>query len=818
MFKCLNKNKIKNFAGFFLLLGGLTFWGQIFAEFSDIDVTHPFYHAIQSLQDQGVIEGYKEPDGSRSYHSLQPVNRAEAVKIIMLAANYKIPKSNEKIFPDVNGGDWFFNYVNEAYQQKLVKGFADGLFHPAAQVTRAEFLKMTLVAFGIPAKNLEAGEDQQWFEPILDIGKKFRIIATDSEPHQSLNRGEVAEIIYRTQKVAESGFTKKYVYSGYGKASYYHSSLAGNPTASGEPYDPEALTAAHRTLPLGTRLKVKHGDKFVIVRVNDRGPYHEDRILDLSEKAFSLLAPKGAGVIEVEFEVYTDPNDEKPVVPEAVRENLSEEAQNPVVPEEVAQVVEKFRGISTETDKKKLARKTLPIFPNESVVMLVKDFFPNITMRRNFPRKYLQGSVINFSGRTKDLGHKKITVFLQQIEGKKKIGEQIKYSGKISGKNFSFPVIFDKAGTFFIGVVLDNEKKSRTETIEIVDKKDYRKFAPSEKVFLAKFAVRVLPEESTVFFDLQDTEPTDLYKFVFSQKNRQRKTLYVYGGIKTLPLKYDFFADFDEFKNLAVDMFAAESQDGRLDTQISAWKKVDFKNFQIEQAFPDTENDKIKIKNFARYFRELEKTTFNGEISRETVLEPEVFITLPNGKISSSKIRFNPTKTEFWFDVNPRDFGRYVIEINSNKGEILFNRAIYFSPKVILPIRQEERVKLTGTSRANVRFWVNSVRQEAGKKALASSLKLDDFAQKYAQQMAEQNFISHISPTEGTFANRIKRAGLNGEFGENLSFGTTLELALQGLKNSASHYQNMTSIRWRKVGIGLAKSHKGWYVVNVFGR
>ncbi len=812
------------FAGFLIL--ALAIFGNVQAKFVDVDVTHPYYHAIQSLQDEGVIEGYPEADGGRSFHALQPVNRAEAVKMIMLASHHDIPKSRrapqgggEKIFPDVNGSDWFYNFVNAAAKEKIVKGFADGQFHPSAQVTRAEFLKMTLVAFGIPAENLEATDDQQWFEPILEFGRKFRIISDEDTPHQALNRGETAEIIYRTQKVAEKNWEKKYTYSGMGKASYYHSSLAGNPTASGEPYDPEDLTAAHRTLPLGTRLKVKFRDKFVIVRINDRGPYHEDRILDLSEKAFKQLAPLKTGVLNVVFEVYTDPDDEKPEVPDAVRANLSEYAQNPAVPEAVAKVIEEFRGISKRTEKKSLLSKPQPIFPDESVPTLTKDFFPNLELRQNFPRKYLVGSVINFKGRAKELGHKKVTVFLQQFEGKKKIGEQITYSGKVSGKNFAFPVILDKPGNFFIGVVFDDDKKSRTTTIEVVNKKDYRKFAPSEAVFLNDFEVRVLPEEKTVFFDFTNLEQNDLLKLVFSQKNRKQKVLYIYGGIETLPLKYDFFAGFSEFSNLAVDLFAAESLDGTLDTQFSAWQKTSFKNFQLEKAFPDTEDERLKIENFARYFRKLEKITLHGVLNDpKTKLHPQAYITLPNGKVITTPLRFSREKTEFWFDLNPLTLGRYVIEINSDKGEILFNRAIYFSRKIVLPVMPEEMVELTGNSVANVRFWINSVRKNAGRSELISDYRLNDFAQKYANQMAEKGFISHVSPTEGTFENRIKLAGLHGEFGENLSFGTTLDLALQGLKNSASHYQNMTSIRWKKVGIGIKKGRKGWYVVNVFGR
>lgn len=75
------------------------------------------------------------------------------------------------------------------------------------------------------------------------------------------------------------------------------------PTASGEPFDPSAMTAAHKTLPLGTRLKVTNTatGKSVVVRINDRGPYVGGRCLDLSKGAFLQIAPESAGVAQVTY-------------------------------------------------------------------------------------------------------------------------------------------------------------------------------------------------------------------------------------------------------------------------------------------------------------------------------------------------------------------------------------------------------------------------------------------------------------------------------------------------------------------------------------
>jgi rare lipoprotein A len=90
-----------------------------------------------------------------------------------------------------------------------------------------------------------------------------------------------------------------------GKASYYANSLQGRRTASGEKYSKKKLTAAHLTLPLGTRVKVtnKKTGKWVIVTINDRGPYSRKYIIDLSYRAAKHLGmTQGSGHAKVVIE------------------------------------------------------------------------------------------------------------------------------------------------------------------------------------------------------------------------------------------------------------------------------------------------------------------------------------------------------------------------------------------------------------------------------------------------------------------------------------------------------------------------------------
>ena len=93
-----------------------------------------------------------------------------------------------------------------------------------------------------------------------------------------------------------------------GYATYYAQRFAGRRTANGERYDPSKLTAAHRTLPFGTMVEVRRVDgdgRTVVVRVNDRGPYVKDRVIDLSRRAAEQLGIVHDGKVRVELRPST---------------------------------------------------------------------------------------------------------------------------------------------------------------------------------------------------------------------------------------------------------------------------------------------------------------------------------------------------------------------------------------------------------------------------------------------------------------------------------------------------------------------------------
>lgn len=97
-------------------------------------------------------------------------------------------------------------------------------------------------------------------------------------------------------------------YRAEGQASYYGTRHHGMRTANGERFDQHALTAAHRTLPFGTRVKVTHlaNGRSVTVRINDRGPVSRQRLIDLSRAAAEQLGMLRQGVATVRVEALAD--------------------------------------------------------------------------------------------------------------------------------------------------------------------------------------------------------------------------------------------------------------------------------------------------------------------------------------------------------------------------------------------------------------------------------------------------------------------------------------------------------------------------------
>jgi rare lipoprotein A len=114
--------------------------------------------------------------------------------------------------------------------------------------------------------------------------------------HDARNSGGSSSWLDANASIApHSGFGRSFS----GIASFYGNE-SGSRTASGQHFNQNAMTAAHRSLPFGTRLRVTHGDRSVVVTINDRGPFIRGRVLDLSKGAARAIGLPGVGRVVAE--------------------------------------------------------------------------------------------------------------------------------------------------------------------------------------------------------------------------------------------------------------------------------------------------------------------------------------------------------------------------------------------------------------------------------------------------------------------------------------------------------------------------------------
>jgi peptidoglycan lytic transglycosylase len=139
------------------------------------------------------------------------------------------------------------------------------------------------------------------------MGPEVACGSSASSAKATWKKGRKARVSKRYRKVskrkrARRSITRTYGGGSTGIASYY---WQGQKTASGARFNPNAMTAAHRTLPFGTRVRVTHlsTGRSVIVRINDRGPFIKGRIIDLSRGAARVLGITGAGLAKVSVSV-----------------------------------------------------------------------------------------------------------------------------------------------------------------------------------------------------------------------------------------------------------------------------------------------------------------------------------------------------------------------------------------------------------------------------------------------------------------------------------------------------------------------------------
>ncbi|MBI5412866.1 septal ring lytic transglycosylase RlpA family protein [Candidatus Peregrinibacteria bacterium] len=331
--------------------------------FSDVNENSSFFIPVNYLKKKNLVQGFS--DGT--FHPERPVTRAEALAMILKATNAKeespsantqniddknpiqinfpknaeitihnlatgelktlnnieglrldvdtgsatltpMTKDMEKPFKDVSQKDWFYHTVVRAKNLGIISGDTKkDLFRPRATVNLAETLRMLFASDGIKTELTQMPVPKgiptdAWYSKDMAYAVSITMLTQQENgsvfpPDEKLNRGEMALLLYRYLQTKDG-----YV---FGYASWYGDGLAKTKLTSGLSYAEAHLTAAHKTIPFGSIVRVTNmtNGKQVDVVINDRGPYVTGRVIDLSRTAFSQIDSTTVGLTLVKIEL-----------------------------------------------------------------------------------------------------------------------------------------------------------------------------------------------------------------------------------------------------------------------------------------------------------------------------------------------------------------------------------------------------------------------------------------------------------------------------------------------------------------------------------
>jgi len=170
--------------------------------FSDVGQDHINYIAVNYLKAKDIVDGYT--DGS--YKPEEMIQRSEALKIILASQSISPSASGDTSFTDVSADAWYANYVAAALNKSIIATNSENLFEPDRYITRAEFIKMLLLANNFTPTtwgNHQLFSDiplNAWFTPYMNYAGRAGLIKPDRDnnlyPSHNLTRGEVAQSIY----------------------------------------------------------------------------------------------------------------------------------------------------------------------------------------------------------------------------------------------------------------------------------------------------------------------------------------------------------------------------------------------------------------------------------------------------------------------------------------------------------------------------------------------------------------------------------------------------------------------------------------------
>ncbi len=731
--------------------------------FTDVLPGNQYFESVSALQKRGVINGYA--DGT--FRPNQDISRAAALKIILMATGTEITGvASQPPFPDVPVNEWYAPIAKKGRDLGVVKGDAAGNFIPARQVSRSEALAMLYRTAGInpPSPSEPPFNDTPvtaWYAGYFAQAKQDGLFSGSSiNPDQYITRGQVAEITYEFFK--SSWLDSEMV----GEASYYGSSFEGRNTASGEKLQNGEFTAAHKTLPFGTRVKVTHRETLesVVVRITDRGPFVAGRIIDLTQAAFETLAPLSRGVMPVELEV----------VPESV----------PLGP----------------------PQNCAPAIDN---IQIADTVFDGVKLLGNVPGEFRKNEVFLLRGEfLTDPAPNRIVAMI------KSSGYERTFHGTVNGKIFTIPLELNQNGTFTLSLFPGDTRSSNAAEIKVLEMKCDPN-VNAETGGATNLRARVQNGDTILYWD---DGQNDLFRIEIEQ-GRKKVTFYVRDQttLTPPPRALDSFSS----GQATVKIWSAKTNSGNVFDRQTAWAyggEIDL--FLVDRV--SRHQNRLQNVSLTDQYKIGQRITLSGNSSNP--LNPQVYIIDPDEEIITQQMEIK-SNGDFLLHFTPQKAGAYLFEINQDDALALFVGSSVLEGTVPLLPDYFDMDEVEGKTASNelpdtMLKLINQERLIRKSNTLKLDGDLSSLAQFRADDMCNQNYFSHVDPEGKKAADYRVIHNVQTAIGENIAKDSSLRAAHESLMRSPAHRKLIIDESFTRVGLGFCtdpNNSDAYVIVQIFG-
>lgn len=713
--------------------------------FADVPPDHRYFVAISELERRGILNGFA--DGT--FRPEADISRAAALKVVLLTAGAEVSGVvTSRPFPDVPIDEWFAGITWKGVELGIVKGDGEGFFRPSRNVSRSEALAMLFRAEGTEPDAVESDPfadvpSYAWYAGYFAAAKNRGLFSgSNAGPDHLLTRGELADLAYR---FFENDWSESEL---IGVASYYGRGFDGANTASGETLSNDDFVAAHRTLPFGSRVRVTHADslKSVVVKIIDRGPYVDGRVIDLSQAAFEALAPLSSGVARVRLEV----------VPETTALGLPSVCA-PEQPETVA-----------------------------------PDTFEGLELFTPIPTRLAVGEVFEVKGKvTAEPLPEEVTLSYTFA------GKTSYFSGRLEGATFTIPFLLDQPGAYELTMLPGRSGRSRVADVTAIVSECEPEGA-SESPAPKNFRHTLQNGETVLLWD--DVE-NDIFRIEIKQDDKSF-TYFVRDKNEFSPPLFPL-KSFEEGL-ITLHIWGAKSTGGALQ-RTGHWISGGEKRLYAVEHLSRDDNEITDVELTSDFVLG-ENIVLRG--STDKALDPAVVIIQPDESIIEIPLTVNGS--EFWATFSPTQNGRHVFEINQDDALMLFVGAsiprgmVPLIPSYFDLRNQDAQVPVAREQMPEVMLAL--LNQERTKRNLAT-LTLDTdlarLAQFRADDMCANDYLAHTD-TEGNTAEDYRALyNIQTAVAENLAKDNNTRGAHAGLMRSPLHRKAIIDPTHVRVGLGF---------------